>query len=84
MEGLTAFVSKFDTTDMNDTSRMSPVLSSSRKPPSIASKSNSTVLPFSIEGILSRDDYKRDEAPTSNRFIAKQGKIRKRYIAYHK
>ena len=58
MEGLTAFVSKFDSNSTQDTHNLKTVppvksnISRERKDTYIDDSSESTVLPFSIEGIL--------------------------------
>lgn len=77
MEGLTAFVSKFDNGSPNEATKNSPVLLDSRRDALNVSTSNSPVLPFSIEGILGRThEQSREDTHSENRHDLKQGTLK--------
>lgn len=57
MEGLTAFVSKFDNNNLKD----SKSITSSDSKKDTTTSNQPSVLPFSIEGILGRIDHKLDQ-----------------------
>ncbi|KAK3718273.1 hypothetical protein QZH41_013165 [Actinostola sp. cb2023] len=67
MEGLTAFVSKFDNNSPRDSGslkRISPVINSNsnqENKDSLSTSGSQPVLPFSIEGILGRNDETRTD-----------------------
>ncbi|KXJ23140.1 short stature homeobox protein 2 [Exaiptasia diaphana] len=62
MEGLTAFVTKFDSNNLEDTKN---VTTSSDSKKDNTNSSQSSVLPFSIEGILGRIDHKLESRRTA-------------------